>query len=97
MLRDELLVQEAHQYRNVLESWFQERDMADPASVHLFFQPGYLSLKPLDMASVPRFEFCEPTVAAGLRDALWKVTFLLAETLVTIFGAVLAFQRYDVR
>jgi ABC-type transport system involved in multi-copper enzyme maturation permease subunit len=97
VLRDELLVQEAHEYRAVLESWFRERDMADPESVHLFFQSGYLSQKPLNLASVPRHQFREPTVAAGLRDALWKVTFLLAETLVMILGAVLAFQGYDVR
>jgi len=97
VLRDELLVQEAHEYRTVLESWFRERDLADSESVHLYFQSGYLSLKPLDLASVPRHQFHEPTVAAGWRDALWKVTFLLAETLVMILGAVVAFQRYDVR
>ena len=48
-------------------------------------------------SSVPRPQFREATVAEGLRDALWRVVLLAAETLVMIFTAVLAFQRYDVR
>jgi ABC-type transport system involved in multi-copper enzyme maturation permease subunit len=95
--RDELLIQEAHEYRSVLEYWFRERDQADPESVHLLFQPGYLSLKPLNVASIPRIQFREPTVAEGLRDALWRIVILSAETLTMLFAAVIAFQRYDVR
>jgi hypothetical protein len=36
-------------------------------------------------------------VGEGLRDALWQVVLLSAETLVMLFAAVLAFQHYDVR
>lgn len=97
VLRDELLVEQGHQYRGVLEGWFRQRDFADPESVHLFFQPGYLSLKPLDIAGVPRYEFREASVAAGLRDALWKIIIMLVETVAMLFAAVLAFQHYDVR
>jgi ABC-type transport system involved in multi-copper enzyme maturation permease subunit len=97
VLRDELLVEQGHQYRGVLESWFRQRDLADSESVHLFFQPGYLSLKPLDIAGVPRHEFREASVAAGLHDALWKIIIMLVETVVMLFAAVLAFQHYDVR
>jgi ABC-type transport system involved in multi-copper enzyme maturation permease subunit len=95
--RDELLIQEAQEYRNELEGWFRGRDQADSESIHLFFMPGYLSLKPLDLASVPRYRFREATVAEGLRDALWRIVILSAETLTMLFAAVLAFQRYDVR
>jgi hypothetical protein len=95
--RDELLVLEAHEYRNVLEAWVRERDQADPASVHLLFMPGYLSLKPLEVASVPRYRFREAAVADGLRDALGRIIPLLAETIVMLAAAVTAFQRYDVR
>ena len=97
VLRDELLVTQSHQYRSTLEEWVLQRDLADPASPHLCFQPGYLSLAPLQTSSVPRPQFREATVAEGLRDALWKVVLLSAETLVMLFAAVLAFQRYDVR
>jgi ABC-type transport system involved in multi-copper enzyme maturation permease subunit len=97
VLRDELLVTQSHQYRSTLEEWVRQRDLADPASPHLCFQPGYLSLAPLQTSSVPRPQFREATVAEGLRDALWKVVLLSAETLVMLFAAVLAFQRYDVR
>lgn len=97
VLRDELLVTQSHQYRSTLEEWVRQRDLADPASPHLCFQPGYLSLAPLQTSSVPRPQFREASVAEGLRDALWKVVLLSAETLVMLFAAVLAFQRYDVR
>jgi len=95
--RDELLVQEAQEYRSVLEEWFHARDQADPESIHLFFQPGYLSQKSLEVASVPRYRFREPTVANSLRDALWRIIVLWTETLLMLFATVLVFQRYDVR
>ena len=95
--RDERLVREAHEYRSVLEGWFRERDQADPESVHLLFMPGYLSLKPLEVASVPRYRFREPAVADGLRDALGRIVLPLAETVVMLAATVMAFQRYDVR
>ena len=95
--RDQLLVREAHEYRSVLEGWFRERDQADPESVHLLFMPGYLSLKPLEVASVPRYRFREAAVADGLRDALGRIIPLLAETVIMLTAAVMAFQRYDVR
>jgi hypothetical protein len=97
VLRDEAMVKEAHQYRNTLEEWIRQRDLLDPGSPHLLFQPDYLSLQPLVAASVPRYQFREPTVAEGLRDALWRIVILSAETLTMLFAAVLAFQRYDVR
>ena len=97
VLCDEKLVQQARQYRSTLEEWVRQRDLADAESPHLCFQPGYLSLASLQAASVPRFTYHEPSVADGLRDALWKVVLLSAETLVMLFAAVLAFQRYDVR
>jgi ABC-type transport system involved in multi-copper enzyme maturation permease subunit len=97
VLRDQLLVEEAHLYRNTVEEWLRERDSADPQSPHLCFQPGYLSLSALNSASVPRYLFREATVAEGLRDALWKVILLSAETLMMLFAAVWVFQRYDVR
>ncbi len=97
VLRDELLVRQGHQYRRTLEEWIRQRDLADPESIHLYFQPGYLSLKPLEASSVPRYQFRESSLAEGLRDAVWRVMILSAETLVMGFGALLAFQRYDVR
>jgi hypothetical protein len=97
ILCDEKLVQQAHQYRNTVEEWVRQRDLADLESPHLCFQPGYLSLQPLASASVPRFRYQEPSVGEGLRDALWQVVLLSAETLVMLFAAVLAFQHYDVR
>jgi ABC-type transport system involved in multi-copper enzyme maturation permease subunit len=97
VLRDELLVTQSHQYRTTLEEWVRQRDLADAASPHLCFQPGYLSLAALQTSSVPRPQFREATVAEGLRDALWRVVLLAAEALVMLFAAVLAFQRYDVR
>jgi len=95
--REELLVAQGHQYRSQIEEWLRQRDLADSESPHLCFQPGYLSLKPLQASSVPRFAYHEPSVSGGLRDALWRIVLLAAETLVMLFAAVLAFQRYDVR
>jgi hypothetical protein len=97
VLADESLVEQAHQYRTTVEEWIRQRDMADPESVHLCFQPGYLSLKPFQASSLPRFEYHPPSVWEGVRDALWRISLLSAETLVMLFAAVLAFQRYDVR
>jgi ABC-type transport system involved in multi-copper enzyme maturation permease subunit len=97
VLSDEALVQQAHQHRNTVEEWIRQRDLADGESPHLYFQPEYLSLKPLQASSIPRFQYHEPSVLDGLRDALWRVALLSAETLAMLFAAVLAFQRYDVR
>jgi len=97
VLRDESLVREARQYRNTVEEWIRQRDLGDPESPHLLFQPGYLSLRPLVAGSVPRYQFQEATVPEGLRDALWRVVLLSAETLIMLVAAVYVFQRYDVR
>jgi hypothetical protein len=80
-----------------VEAWIRQRDLSDPGSAHLYFQPGYLSLQPLQASGIPRFQYQEPSVLDGLRDALWRVALLSAETLAMLFAAVLAFQRYDVR
>ena len=97
VLCDEKLVQEALQYRNTVESWLVQRDMADAKSPHLCFQPGYLSQEPFVASVLPRFEYRQPTVSEGLRDALWRVSLLATETLLLLFAAIIAFQRYDVR
>jgi ABC-type transport system involved in multi-copper enzyme maturation permease subunit len=97
VLCDEALVEQAHEYRNTVEEWIRQRDMADSESPHLCFQPGYLSLKPLEASSVPRFQYHEPSLVDGLRGALWGIVLLSTETMVMLFAAVLAFQRYDVR
>jgi ABC-type transport system involved in multi-copper enzyme maturation permease subunit len=97
VLCDEALVQQAHQYRRSVEEWLRQRDLADPESPHLCFQPGYLSLQPLSASSVPRFRYFEPSALEGVRDALWRAALLAAETLGVLFAALLAFQRFDVR
>jgi len=97
VLCDEALVEQAHQYRRTVEEWIRQRDVADPESPHLYFQPGYLSQKPFESASVPRFEYRAPSVGESLRDALWRISLLSVETLLMLFVTVLAFQRYDVR
>ncbi len=97
VLCDEALVQQAHQYRATVEDWIRGRDASDVESPHLCFQPGYLSLKPFQATTLPRFEYHEPSVADGVRDALWRISLLTVETLVMLFAAVLAFQCYDVR
>jgi ABC-type transport system involved in multi-copper enzyme maturation permease subunit len=97
VLADESLVEQAHQYRASVEEWIRQRDLVDTESPHLCFQPGYLSLKPFQASSLPRFEYRPPSVWAGVRDALWRISLLSAETLVMLFASVIAFQRYDVR
>jgi len=97
VLADESLVVQAHQYRTTVEEWIRQRDLADSESPHLCFQPGYLSQKSFQASSVPRFEYRSPSVWEGIRDALWRISLLSAETLVMLFAAALAFQRYDVR
>ena len=97
VLREEMLVTQSRQYRSVLEEWIRRRDLGDSESPHLFFQPGYLSQRPLEASSVPRYEFREATVAEGLRDSLGRVILLAGETFVVLFAGIVAFQRYDVR
>lgn len=97
VLRDESLVRESQQYRRVVEEWIRRRDLADPESPHLCFQPGYLSLASLQVSSVPRPQFQEPSVAEGLSDALWKVIILAAQVLAMGLAVVSTFQHYDVR
>ncbi len=60
VLRDELLVKEGHQYWNTLEDWIRQRDLADPQSIHLWFQPGYLSLKPSRYRTCRAISFGNP-------------------------------------
>jgi ABC-type transport system involved in multi-copper enzyme maturation permease subunit len=97
VLREEKLVTQSRQYRSLLEEWVRQRDLGDPASPHLFFQPGYLSQQPFEASSVPRYEFREATAAEGLRDSLWRVVLLAGEAFVILFAGIVAFQRYDVR
>lgn len=97
VLREDDLIQLAHQYRVTVEQWIRQRDQAATDSAHLYFQPEYLSKQAFNVAAFPRFEYREPSVLEGLRDALWRGCVLGAEALLMLFAAVVAFQRYDVR
>ena len=79
--RQYAFIEQARHFEQRLSLWVREQDSKDPESPHLSFFPRYFSRQPVDAATVPRFEFSEPSLIEGLRRATLPLLILALLTL----------------
>lgn len=93
----ERFLEQLEEYRKVFEAFFIAEDRKDKNSYHLYYHPDYLSRKPVDVGTIPRFQEREPDFRHGLARALGSLAVLLIYNVLFFLGAYLSFLRYDVR
>jgi ABC-type transport system involved in multi-copper enzyme maturation permease subunit len=93
--RDRSFLEQARGFREPLAAWLRGLDARDPRSPHILFFTGYLSRRPIDPATVPRFAFREVHVREGLAAARPALALLAGETLVLAAAAFYFFFRYE--
>ncbi len=91
-------------YRETFRSYINDKDAADPESLHLIWKGpfnnesrDYMSNTVIDPADIPVFTYRSPDALSIMRAALTDIAILLL-WLFGLFGLVFyAFTRYDVR
>ncbi len=88
---------QVRQYQNQYLEFFKAEDRKDPESFHIYFHPDYLSKKPVDFNTIPKFE--EKEIGAGdrLKDAAKYAALLIAYNLLLFILVFYKFQKYDAR
>lgn len=87
---------QAWDYRQALRQFIRARDAADPDSPHLYFLPGFLSTRLLDLRDVPRFHEEPLPLASSLKLAWVPLLVIVGEVLAGIGFAVWAVRRMEV-
>lgn len=89
---------QAGQYRSGLYSYMAAQDALDPDSPHILNSDGrgYLSTRPLS-GSAPPFVYHPQSIMTRLEGAFIDLAILISLGACILLGAVLAFNRYDVR
>jgi hypothetical protein len=93
--RDRSFLEQARSFRGTLATWLRDLDARDPSSPHILYFSGYLSRRPIDPATAPRFVFREVPVRSSLAAARPALAFFALETLALAAAAWLSFARYD--
>lgn len=91
--RHRALIEQAEAFRAPFEAAILRQDAMDPESPHVGLFPGYLSLRPINTAVLPRFVFRESTWREGARRG-WRQTMILGLLALTLWWVLLAaFER----
>jgi len=98
------LRREIKQYQDELKQYVRDEDVKDPDSLHLIFPEEQcarswrtISHKPVDFATVPKFQERHLGVGQSLKLAIWDIGLLILFNLVFFTAAFVSFLRYDVR
>ncbi len=98
------LYQQIKLYQTDLREYIRAKDAEDPDSLHLIFDEQgcaqrwkTISHKPVDFATVPKFQERDLALGKSLRLAIWDIGLLLLFNLVFFAAAFVSFLRYDVR
>ena len=83
-------------YLETLRQFIRDRDSADPDSPHIQLFAQYMSQAPLDHRQIPRFVEDKLTVGESIAGARGPVFILLAEALVALWLALMAFHRASI-
>ena len=96
------LFQQLRRYQGTLKEFVLSVDQSDPDSYHaLFDRQGdgrpYISQKPVDFSTVPKFQERDLGLGESLQLAIWDIGLLALFNLVFFTAAFVSFLRYDVR
>ena len=91
-------------YQDDLKQYIRGEDAKDPDSLHLIFPEEQcarswktISHKPVDFATVPKFQERDLALGESLRLAVWDIGVLALFNLVFFAASFVSFLRYDVR
>jgi ABC-type transport system involved in multi-copper enzyme maturation permease subunit len=98
------LYQQIRQYQAGLKEYIRGEDAHDPNSLHLIFDEEgcarswkAISHKPVDFATVPKFQERDLALGQSLKLAIWDIGLLALFNLVFFAASYVSFLRYDVR
>ncbi|MBN1506466.1 MAG: ABC transporter permease subunit [Sedimentisphaerales bacterium] len=98
------LYRQTRQYRDDLTRYVLDQDKDDPNSLHLLFDSEYsvenwtaISKKPVDFATVPKFQERDYRFSQSLAQAAWDIGALLLFNILFFAVSFASFVRYDVR
>jgi len=95
-------VAQARIYRSTVNQFYTDRDNQDTDSHHLLWNEPWASStfgsqRPVEPASIPRFEYSPPTLSEIWQQSQWDILILFFWCLLLFAGTFTTFIRYDVR
>lgn len=98
------LYQQIKRYQADLKEYLYSKDAEDTDTLHLLFPHKWLlekweafSKKPVDFATVPKFQEKDLALGQSLQLVIWDIGLLVMFNLVFFTAAFVSFLRYDVR
>lgn len=97
LLEDEHFVRDLNNHRESFLEFLRDRDARDPESPHILYRKWYMSYKPVDPGTVPRYTGGGIPLAQSLRRGLSGAAGLAVWVIVMCSLAFVAVQRMDAR
>lgn len=94
--REQHFLQVIDRWSETYEGFIKERDMLDPDSPHVFYVQNYMSQRPVDASTIPRFHFEELSLTEGLKNAVLDWTLLMLELAAALVMSFIAFAHAPV-
>lgn len=98
------LLRQVKEYQANLKEYIRAKDAEDPDSLHLIFpEEGCaqswrtISHKPVDFATVPKFQERDLALGQSLKLAIWDIGLLVLFNLVFFVASFVSFLRCDIR
>lgn len=95
-IREQHFLRAIDRWSEEYANFIKEQDRLDPDSPHIYYAQNYMSQRPVDLASVPRFRFDELSLRESLKNAALDWLLLIVELAVTLMLSFTAFARAPV-
>lgn len=97
LIEDEAFIEDVRNEREEFLEFLRSQDAHDPESPHILYRKWYMSYKPVDPTSVPRYTGGGVPLDVSLRGGLPEAIALAAWAAAMFLLAHIAFQRMDAR
>ncbi|HEX8843269.1 MAG TPA: ABC transporter permease subunit [Pyrinomonadaceae bacterium] len=95
-IREQRFLEAVDRWSDQYAGFIKEQDRLDPSSPHILYVQNFMSQRPVDQATVPRFRFEEFTLFESLKNAGLDWLLLMLELAVTLAFSFIAFERAPV-
>jgi ABC-type transport system involved in multi-copper enzyme maturation permease subunit len=97
LTEDEFFYQDVRNQREGFLEFLRAKDAQDPESPHILYRKWYMSYKPVDPGTIPRYNGKEVSVDLSLRKGVTRAVCLAALAAILFVFALAAFQKMDAR
>ena len=97
LTEDEHFVRDVRNHHETFLEFLRAEDAQDPESPHILYRKWYMSYKPVDSGTVPRYTGSEVPLDISLREGFIRAVGLAAWAAIMFVLALVAFQRMDAR